>query len=55
MDDLERITIGLAEGQVDFVIAGGMAALILGGSLMTRDVEVVCSFEADNLLRLFAA
>jgi hypothetical protein len=53
MIDLERISVRLAEGKVDFVIAGGMAALILGGSLMTRDVNVVCSLDAENLLRLF--
>lgn len=53
MHDLTRITRRLAEGRVDFVIAGGLAVILRGSALMTRDVDVVCRMEPDNLLRLF--
>ncbi len=52
---LTSITRRLAEFEVQFVIAGGLGAIIHGSSLMTRDVDVACSMEPDNLLRLFNA
>lgn len=55
MKELTRITRRLAEANVDFVIAGGLGTLLHGGALMTRDVDVACRMEPDNLLRLFAA
>lgn len=37
------------------MIAGGLGSLIHGSAIMTRDVDVACRMDADNLLRLFAA
>jgi len=53
--ELTRITRRLAEYQVEFVIAGGLGTFMHGSSLMTRDVDVACRMEPDNLLRLFEA
>jgi len=53
--NLTRITRRLAEAQVDFVVAGGLSAYLHGSSLMTRDVDVACRMEPDNLGRLFEA
>ena len=40
---------------MDFVIAGGLGTLLHGSALLTRDVDVACRMEPDNLLRLFEA
>ena len=53
MKELTRITKRLAEFRVEFVIAGGLGTLMHGSALMTRDVDVACRMEPDNLLRLF--
>jgi len=53
--ELTRITQLLAEYHVDFVVAGGLGTLLHGSALMTRDVDVACCMDPDNLLRLFHA
>jgi predicted nucleotidyltransferase len=53
--ELTRITKRLADANVEFVIAGGLGTLLHGSALMTRDVDVACRMEPDNLLRIFAA
>ncbi|GAB4179997.1 MAG: hypothetical protein Fur0032_20820 [Terrimicrobiaceae bacterium] len=53
MKELTRITKRLAEFRLDFVVAGGLGTLIHGSSLMTRDVDIACRMDPDNLLRLF--
>lgn len=53
MKQLTLITKRLAEFRVEFVIAGGLATLVHGSALMTRDVDVACRMEPDNLRRLF--
>ncbi|MGH8048069.1 MAG: hypothetical protein ACREKL_12575 [Chthoniobacterales bacterium] len=40
---------------MDFVIAGGLGTLLHGSALMTRDVDVACRMDPDNLLRVFEA
>ena len=55
MKELTRITKRLADFRVEFVIAGGLGTLIHGSALMTRDVDVACRMDPDNLLRLFEA
>lgn len=55
MKELTRITQLLAEYHVDFVVAGGLGTLLHGSALMTRDVDVACCMDPDNLLRLFHA
>ena len=55
MKELTRITKRLAEANVEFVIAGGLSALMQGSSLMTRDVDVVCRMDTENLRKLWSA
>jgi hypothetical protein len=55
MQNLERITRRLLEYRVEFIIAGGWASLIHGGSLATQDVDVVCPMTTGNLGRLLDA
>lgn len=45
----------LNEEQVDYVIVGGLAAVILGSSLPTEDIDVLPSREVSNLERLARA
>lgn len=37
------------------MIAGGLGTLLHGSALLTRDVDVACRMEPDNMLRLFEA
>lgn len=53
MQELTRITKHLAEHRVEFVVAGGLGVILQGSALMTRDVDVVCRMEPDNLLKVF--
>lgn len=55
MDELTRITRKLAEAKVEFVIAGGLAVILRGSSLMTRDVDAVCKMTPENLTRVYSA
>jgi hypothetical protein len=55
MTSLERITDRLARAKVDFILCGGLAALLHGSSLLTRDVDVVCPMDSENLERIFEA
>lgn len=42
----------LIEGEVPFVLIGGMAAVAHGSSLMTRDLDICVPLEADTFLRI---
>ena len=55
MFDPVRICAILNEEGVDYVVVGGMAAVIHGSSLPTRDVDVVPSRDDANLDRLARA
>jgi hypothetical protein len=55
MADLELLIRRLIEHQVEFVLVGGMAAVAHGVTLVTRDVDVCCRFELENLQRLHRA
>ena len=55
MKELTRITWRLAEAKVDFIIAGGLGTLLHGSAMMTRDVDIACRMEPENLLRIFEA
>ena len=48
MDLLAR----LVKAEVRFVLIGGYACIVHGGTLSTLDVDVCCDFTPDNLLRL---
>lgn len=45
----------LARHQVEFIVVGGMAAVIGGAPVVTRDVDVLRERSADNVARLLAA
>ena len=42
----------LVKTKVRFVLIGGYACIVHGGTLSTIDVDVCCDFTPDNLLRL---
>jgi len=45
----------LSRHQVDYIVVGGVAAVVLGATYITLDLDVVYSTEAGNLNRLLAA
>jgi hypothetical protein len=45
----------LVEHRVDFIVVGGLAAVLQGAPLATLDLDVVHSRAAENLPRLLAA
>ena len=55
MSELTRITKQLADFNVNFVVAGGLATILQGSALMTRDVDVACDLSPANLLRVWQA
>jgi uncharacterized nucleotidyltransferase DUF6036 len=42
----------LVAGEVDFVVVGGLAAVVHGSATITRDLDITYAPEADNLDRL---
>lgn len=42
----------LANAKVEFVLIGGYACIVHGGTQTTEDVDICCTFTPDNLLRL---
>lgn len=55
MQGLKDLIIRLRNSATDFVLAGGFGVMAHGSSLMTRDVDVACRMDPDNLLRLYKA
>jgi hypothetical protein len=53
--DLAQIIPPLARAKVDFVLIGGMAAILHGSARVTFDVDLVYSRTHENLERLAAA
>ena len=53
--DLEKIVKALAEHDVDFVIVGGVAAILHGSSYSTTDFDIFYSREATNIEALINA
>jgi hypothetical protein len=53
--NLESIACRLVEAKVEFVLCGGLAALLQGSSILTRDVDVVCDMSNENISRLHDA
>jgi predicted nucleotidyltransferase len=51
----ERLLKALVDDRVDFVLIGGYAAILQGGSRPTQDVDVTPSTATDNLTRLAGA
>jgi hypothetical protein len=42
----------LVNEQVQFVLIGGYACIVHGGTQTTEDIDICCKFTPDNLLRL---
>ena len=55
VQDDQALLSRLQAQQVEFVIIGGFCATMHGVSLVTRDLDVCCSFTLANLRRLEAA
>jgi hypothetical protein len=55
MQKLHELLARLVEGQVEFVLVGGLAAYAHGSSLITRDLDVCMPMTVENLMRLQAA
>jgi predicted nucleotidyltransferase len=53
--DFLPILRALTEHRVDFILVGGVAAVVQGAPIMTFDVDVLYSTDADNLVRLVDA
>lgn len=53
--DFLQILRTLTRHGVDFILVGGVAAAVQGAPIMTFDVDVLYSTDADNLVRLLAA
>lgn len=55
MTDYGGLLQRLARAGVDFVLVGGLAAIVHGGARLTQDVDVVYSRDPENLIRLAEA
>ena len=55
MTDFARLLRVLAEGHVDFIVIGGMAAVAHGSAHVTVDLDVVYARTDDNIERLATA
>ena len=55
MTDFEAAFRSLSEAGVEFVIVGGLAAVIHGSARLTQDIDVVYSRSGANIERLVAA
>lgn len=53
--DIDHIISVLNDHHVDFVVIGGIAAIVHGNPRTTFDVDVIAALEAENLRRLAAA
>lgn len=52
---LEEIVVRLTQGQVEFVIVGGVSAVLQGAEITTRDLDICYRRTPDNIGRLVAA
>lgn len=55
MQGLKDLVLKLHSAGVDFVLAGGFGVVVQGSSLVTRDVDVACRMDPDNLQKVFLA
>lgn len=53
--DFGRLVRVLADAHVDFIVVGGVAAVLLGTARFTEDLDVVYARSSENLTRLAAA
>lgn len=55
MTDFTGVIRMLVDGQIDFILVGGVAATVHGSARLTRDVDVVYSRTPANMKRLVEA
>ena len=55
MVDLEQLLPALSGAGVEFIIVGGVAAIVHGSARLTQDLDVVYRRDPDNVDRLAAA
>ena len=55
MDSIHPLLSKLLINQVDFVIIGGVAAIMHGATTFTQDIDVCASFDNENITRIVAA
>jgi predicted nucleotidyltransferase len=55
MTDFKAVMRTLADGGVEFILIGGLAATVHGSARSTRDVDVVYRRTSDNIRRLVHA
>src|SRR5690349_14298239 len=55
MDPLFQILKRLSDNGVEYVLIGGMAAVVHGSSVGTQDVDVLAPMTDENLCRIHAA
>ena len=51
---LSEVLEGLLKAKVDFILVGGLAAVIQGAPVTTMDVDIVHNQAPENIARLFA-
>jgi predicted nucleotidyltransferase len=51
---LSEVLVGLLEAGVDFILVGGLAAVIQGAPVTTMDVDIVHNQSPENIARLLA-
>ena len=51
---LSEVLEGLLKARVDFILVGGLAAVIQGAPVTTMDVDIVHNQSPENIARLFA-
>ena len=51
----ENLIVALAQGQVEFVVVGGISAVLHGAPIVTRDIDVCYRRVDANLVRLAEA
>lgn len=55
IQDTPRLLTLLVDAGVRFVVIGGVAAIAHGASTFTRDLDVLVTFDADNIARMLGA
>lgn len=53
--DTPALIRALTEAGVRFIIVGGVAAIVHGASTFTRDLDLLASFDEENMARLLSA
>jgi hypothetical protein len=52
--DFEKLLTELTGYGVDFIVVGGVAAVLQGAPIMTLDLNILCSADGQNITRLCA-